>query len=395
MSTKKTIRVAAILEIPTPYRNPIFERINRSDKKDKDNNQRVKLDCFYLSSTQQDRSWEVKPLKRDVFLKARQFCIPGHHTFYFFADMKEVFKNDYDVFVIAGYAQPAMLRAIFHCWRKKIPYVIMTESHHGQKRSLLKTKIKSWLLRPIYKKSAANLVSGNRALDYVTSYKAKRDSCFFFPNAIDTTSFAAEVKSLKADKAILRSQWKIEQNEVVFLFVGSLVLRKGVDILLRSFLTLSQNEKQRCVLMIVGQGSYEESLKNFVKTQHMNDHVVFSGFVKPENLPHYYAMADIFILPSRQEPFGAVIMEAMSAGLPIITTEAVGAAGDYVKHGKNGLVVKTEDETGLTHAMSLLAHNPAQRKSMAQESEELSKPWSHEELKRNFISAVFHAYKSA
>ena len=123
--------------------------------------------------------------------------------------------------------------------------------------------------------------------------------------------------------------------------------RKFPDQLLEAYLHLPE---PRPYLIYVGDGELRESLEETVKRHQLKD-VRFAGFRNQGELPAFYALADIFVLPSINETWGLVINEAMNAGCAIITTEQVGSAADLVRNNENGFVLKARDFQALANAL--------------------------------------------
>src|SRR6266404_1499463 len=86
--------------------------------------------------------------------------------------------------------------------------------------------------------------------------------------------------------------------------------------------------------------------------------IQYEGFQSPENLPAYFAQADVFVLPSRHDGWGVVVNQALAAGLPIIASDAVGAGLDYVENGINGVNVHAGCVDALYDAMKILVKDP-------------------------------------
>ncbi|MEA5594132.1 glycosyltransferase family 4 protein [Rivularia sp. UHCC 0363] len=142
------------------------------------------------------------------------------------------------------------------------------------------------------------------------------------------------------------------------LCVGNYVPRKGILYLIEAF---SLIEKQGFTLHLVGNrknnSTYYNQLNNAVKKLNLTDCVVFHDGADQENIKQLYASSDIFVLPSFQETFGIVFLEAMHYGLPIITTN-VTAMPELVEEGKNGFLVPPADSQALAKAISKLIKNP-------------------------------------
>jgi glycosyltransferase involved in cell wall biosynthesis len=141
---------------------------------------------------------------------------------------------------------------------------------------------------------------------------------------------------------------RIEKRSRVFLFSGSLIERKGVDLLARAFVRLAR-ELPDVRLKIAGDGELRESL---VQTLHpVRDRVEFVGFTDWTELPELYSSADVLCVPSRYDGWGLVVPEGLASALPVIASDRMGAALEFVRTGQNGWLVAAGDEDAILNAM--------------------------------------------
>jgi glycosyltransferase involved in cell wall biosynthesis len=140
-----------------------------------------------------------------------------------------------------------------------------------------------------------------------------------------------------------------------FLFSGSLIARKGVDLLASTFVRLAR-EVSNVKLKIVGQGELRESLEQTLRP--VSERVEFVGFRDWEQLPAEYATADVLCVPSRYDGWGLVVPEGLASGLPVIASDRMGAALEFVESGRNGWLVRAGDEEALFEAMRETATMP-------------------------------------
>jgi glycosyltransferase involved in cell wall biosynthesis len=132
-----------------------------------------------------------------------------------------------------------------------------------------------------------------------------------------------------------------------YLFVGRLIERKGLDVLLDAFARVEGGE-----LHIAGDGP----LRPMVEAAAARDpRIRDAGHVAGEALARAYAEADVLIVPSLYEPWGLVVHEGLAYGLPVITTDQVGAADDLIEHDVNGYVAAAGSAEELREAMSAIA----------------------------------------
>jgi glycosyltransferase involved in cell wall biosynthesis len=180
--------------------------------------------------------------------------------------------------------------------------------------------------------SNIELHAGNAADMVVTVSYAMKDELtrLGFPkdkiqvsyNGVDPEKYDPASVSTEQVKKI-RSLYGIKDDELMILFIGRLVGVKGVDKLIMSMSHILQ-KTPKARLVIVGLGDLQEYLVNLVKTMKMSDYVKFRfEFIPEEERILHYAACDVAVFPSHYEPFGIVVLEAMSMEKPVV----VGAAG--------------------------------------------------------------------
>jgi glycosyltransferase involved in cell wall biosynthesis len=150
----------------------------------------------------------------------------------------------------------------------------------------------------------------------------------------------------------------------VILNVGRLVPEKGLLDLLFSFGRLSGTSTH---LVLVGDGPQRADLEEYARTNRLNN-VHFAGFRNYSELPAFYALSDVFVLPSYREPWGAVVNEAMNFALPIVASRDGGAVADLVADGQNGLLFDPGDREKLAQHLQYLVSTPEARERMGIES---------------------------
>ena len=144
------------------------------------------------------------------------------------------------------------------------------------------------------------------------------------------------------------------EGKKTFLFIGRLESVKNVSLLIRAFSKLKK-ENPETALFIVGDGSEREWLESLVKSECVQD-VYFFGYVVFPRIIEFYKAADVFVLPSSHEPWGLVVNESMTLGLPVVVSSKVGCRQDLVKDGYNGFVFENENERDLLEKLSAVCN---------------------------------------
>jgi glycosyltransferase involved in cell wall biosynthesis len=143
-----------------------------------------------------------------------------------------------------------------------------------------------------------------------------------------------------------------------FLFSGSLINRKGIDLLARAFVRLLE-EGHDVRLKIVGDGELRSVIENSLSTE--KSKVEFVGFVDWDDLPGHYTTSHVMCVPSRYDGWGLVVPEGLASGLPVIATDRMGAAVEFVEAGKNGWLIPAGDEEAILIAMREAATLPSSK----------------------------------
>lgn len=186
---------------------------------------------------------------------------------------------------------------------------------------------------------------------------------------------------------------KIEEKRIdqmrTFLFLGALIRRKGVADLLKATEKIINKGVSNFHLLIAGSGKEEKQLKEYVAKNKLQDYVDFLGWVANDQKPILFEKADVLVLPSYNEGLPMAILEAMSYGLPIISTN-VGSIAEVVKNEKNGFLINPGDVEALSDAMTELILKPEVWKKESSESRIICGNKFSEDI---FFSSVEKVYR--
>lgn len=222
--------------------------------------------------------------------------------------------------------------------------------------------LKGWLKRRylarIFTGCTAFLAIGTLNHQYYLSRGASPTRIFQMPYAIDNETFANAAAEAQTEPHPLKERLGIPAETPIILYAGKLSARKHPELLAHAIQMLD-DVSPAPALVYVGDGEMMDELRTLAPAAH------FIGFVNQSALPAYYAMADVFVLPSEREPWGLAVNEAMACATPVVVSDQVGAATDLVD-GETGIVFESGNPIALADAIRIALKNPAEMGACAQ-----------------------------
>lgn len=247
------------------------------------------------------------------------------------------------------------------------------------------------LTKYIYRHSDAIVVYGDHVKRYLEREGVPEHRIFVAPHAVDNAAYNRLVDELELDA--LRRELDIDRQTKVLLYMGRLEPEKGLSTLLEAFASLKRDDS---VLVLAGAGSFRTRLEELSIEHGLHTRVRFPGFIPQSQTVAYYALAWALVLPSVTTPlvkecWGLVVNEAFNQGLPVVATDAVGAAaGGLVQDGVNGYVVPERDADSLAKALRSLLDDARRRVSMSQAARDAIGAYDNEAMVAGFRRAVEH-----
>lgn len=382
MSSDDRLRIGVVTAIPTPYRDPFWNAVAAEPG--------VDLTVYYCASMLSDRPWhpawemryETHIVGGATWWPRRTPARPNTARV---SLGERIRRGMHDAIIIGGYNYPTFLSTVLQARRSGIPYYLMSESHLNEARSMWRRVVKRPLVRWVVSGAAGCFPTGRWAREYLIHYGADPDRMWFVPNVPDVAFLDATARELQPQRSALRREKGIGDGPVV-LSLGRLVDFKRIDHLIRAF--ARANVPPAATLSIVGDGVSRPSLEALVEQIGLRDRVRFHGFVEPSEVPRWFAIADLFVLPSVGETWSVALLEALSSGVPVVTTDSVGAAADAIHDPVVGDVVPSGDVEALGVAIeNRLAHLP-DRETVRRHWAATLDGFRYEAIARRLVEAV-------
>lgn len=352
------MKVLFLANIPSPYRVDFFNELGKF----------CDLTVLYERRYATDREWKTGSAQNytAIFLRGKSvgadtaFC-PG---------VGRYLKAGYDIIVVGGFSTPTGMLAIEYMRLRKIRFCLSCDGGFIRQEGKLHTALK----RHFIGGADQWLSTGGPTNEYLCRYGAALDRVHRYPF---TSIYESDIRlqPTKQQKLQLRQQLDIPYEKVV-LAVGQFIHRKGNDVLIRAAALMEKN----IGVYIVGGTPTQEYLD--LKESCHAENVHFVDFQDRNSLSQYYMVADVFVMPTREDIWGLVVNEAMAHGLPVVTTDCCVAGVALVNDGENGFLVPAEEPPQLAEKLSQTLADEKRCAAMGAKSLDMIRGYTIENMAR-------------
>jgi glycosyltransferase involved in cell wall biosynthesis len=353
-----TDKVAILTNIPTPYTLPIIRELVRY----------CDLLVVFDDHSEPNREWSLSEQDlefRHTFAKGVSLRYRRTHPVTGARDERYL-QIRYGVLPALHAFKPRLVAsaqlgvrtalAAAYCKATGTPLVVGWEGTRHSEKHVSAGRV---LFRRLLLKTADRIVSnGRESAALLLQYGVSPDSIDEITMGVDTRFYASEANNLTTHRARIRSELGVA--EVVLLFVGQLIERKGLRQYLEALGKLYDTGLRGWSAVFVGSGPMEGALRDW-RSKHPDVPVNISGFVPPQALPRFFAAADVFVMPSLEDVWGMVGLEAAVSGLPQIFSVYSGATYDLLHDERVGRIVDPLKVSQLTLALQYYIENPPPR----------------------------------
>lgn len=286
----------------------------------------------------------------------------------------------FDAVWVHGYATVNALQGILAARLLGIPTLIRAESWlRDRSRSPVKLGLKKVFFAVLGSLIDGVLPIGTLNAEYWRHHLPGTRQ-FLMPYAVDNAYFAQRAREAASRRAQLQAELGLDPTRSVILFASKLQPRKHCDHLIEAYTRLAPEPRlePHPYLLIVGDGEERAALeKQAAETGFRSIH--FLGFRNQSELPAFFDLASVFVLPSRHEPWGLIVNEVMNAGTPCIVSDDVGCGPDLITNGTDGCIYPVGDLDALTGALRRVLDSPESASAMGQRAFERIQSWGFEE----------------
>lgn len=372
-------KLVIVTEIIAPYRIPVFNALAQTQK--------VDLRVIFLAENDPGlRQWRVYKdeikFSYDV-LPSWRWRLAGYNVLINRGVFGTLNRIKPDAVLCGGYNYLASWQTARWARGHRVPLLLWSESTAFDLRR--GHRFVEFMKSRFLNLCTAFVVPGKSSLEYLQHLGISEQRIVVAPNAVDVALFGASADKARCAESEVRARRSLPLR--YFLYVGRLVQAKGVFDLVDAYSGLSHEIRTKVGLVFVGDGADRSELMERASRIAPGE-IQFAGFLHREDLPDFYALADALVLPTHSDPWGLVVNEAMSCGLPVIATSVTGCVADLLQDGWNGFVVSPENVSQLASAMARLAEDSALRFEMGSKSRKKIEAYSPLAWAEGLINAV-------
>lgn len=338
------IRLLIISNSPGPNQNDFFRELSI----------RKKIDLKVLYMGRRASKWqgsEPHPSYPHEFLINIIPFTQRNNFFFNPGIIARLILSNYDYVVIQGYFMPSSIISMILLSAMRKKWIFWGEMvNRSQDKEGLGYILKKLVVGRIINNNADFIlaIGGDKAKESYLHFGCTQEKIRLLPYSCNLNPYynlnQVNLKALSS----LKDKYKSSGEKIIFS-LGQLIPRKCIDILIKAFIQLDpiQNNFR---LLIGGDGPKKEALKQLVP-RNIDDRVDFLGFLPKKDQPPYYSVADLFVLPSKEDGWGMVIAEALASGTPVVSTTGVLSTYELIDEGYNGFLVKPNDVSSLSEAI--------------------------------------------
>lgn len=324
------MNVCILTNILAPYRLPLFEAIK---------DQVEHLNVLLMARGDKGRQWKIDNYGFAAqVLPGLHFRPPGHpFSIHINYGVQGVLKKiDPDVLISGGFA-PANIAGFLYARKTGKKHLVWGELHVQDLEQA------SWLKRLVRRKliaeSAGAIASSSRARNIFMHYGLSEEQVLTSVMPIDVNLFSDSADTFRNSDGwhALRQRY----SSPILLSIGRLTDSKGYWEMFQIYERLLKHHSEAS-LLIAGDGPEQQTYENHCHAKRLQ-RVHFLGFQVPAELIKYLTIADLFVFHSLQDPFGAVVPEAMAAGTPVVSSVHAGATDDLIVEGETGFRIDPQD----------------------------------------------------
>lgn len=291
-----------------------------------------------------------------------------------------------DVVITEGFFQWTPKAILYAFWHRTPLLVEYERTKHTERNC---PKWRTWYRRLIDKFTQGYLCNGILTKEYLIDViKINERKLFIGGMSADSKELTQNMNTLSEFEIDqLYTQLSLNKNGLTYIYVGQLIERKGLIYLLKAWLKHIANHPYDNLLIVGGGELYNSFNLDFgqINSIHFTNHINY------DEVYRYYAVSDVFIIPTLEDNWSLVVPEAMACGLPIACSIYNGCYPELVHEGKNGSLFDPLSEASILRSLDIFHHVDLSAYSIA--SQKIESKFNHERAATNIYNTIINFYK--
>lgn len=327
------MRIFWLFNHPAPYKVDLFNVLGRTSD----------LEVYFERASEGGRNSTFYAEKAKNF--SAHLCHSlswGPFNNYTHDPIKALKKNHYDVIVLNGWRTVTEQRTIAYCKRHHVPYVFAINGGLiPEKENHLYRKIKTHFISG----AEAYLSPNKRSGQYLTHYGAEESRISYFPySSVFESELLTRPLSFEEKEAKRRELGIVGKR--VYCSAGQFIPRKNFPFLIQIWTKMPSD----ATLYLLGEGPLKEECQRQIDSLGLKN-VFLLPYHPHKELFEFFKACDAFVFLSKEDIYGHVVNEALSQGLPVVSSPCASAAGNLLENGKDGFIVPLDDEEKIIEAL--------------------------------------------
>ena len=365
-------RLLIINNIVTPYRIFMFNKMY-----EKGNKLGIEVFVAFQARHYIDYSWKPE----DFDMKFPHYISSGlfpskqrqkdNFTFYTInCDIiKDVIYGYYDWIIMSPFMSlTTMILSIVPIRKTKLLLWFESNSDSSRYQQKFIQKLRSIIV----KRYSALVCPGQRAIEYIYSFdpNSENKTIIYLPNIVDRSLFLNKINKYRKYKEKIRNTLGFSKTDLLILVIGRLVALKGHDLLIKAI----SKDIDKYKIIIVGNGPLKNYLKNLINQNNLSNRIKLVGQCSQEEVSKYLAIADWLIHPSIRDAAPLATVEAIIAGLPIVSSIQTGNAPEVINEDINGFTFNPLNTKQIINALNRISMTSRRkREAMSKASKKIAK----------------------
>jgi len=349
------LNIALVTNIPAPYRERIHELVYEHFEGN--------YSVIYCAEREADREWKFQygKYKKEILSNVNKNAV--HNNTKIFSVLNKLNPN---VVIIMGF-YPTMIYSYLWTLFKGKDLVVFTdgtlisESHLSIVHRLVRTII--------FAKAKAFVGPSIGAAQLYQSYKVEKHKFFRTYLCVNNKLFSAT---------------PFDEKEYDLMFSGQFIDRKMPLFFIKVAKGIKQS-RGKCKVLILGGGPLKDEMLKLLNLYQIE--YSYPGFIDQNELPLYYSKSKLFLFPTKNDPWGVVVNEAMASGLPVITCKEAGVAGDLVRDDFNGYILPMVEQEWVNKILMII-DNPLKYQKLSDNALQFVKQYNAESAAKGIIDAI-------